>query len=67
MITKHAIVLAIILGTASGSLVTAKQHGIGPAYDAFGNHKLPEQSSEGPSGSAPNILAQGRCYNGRCY
>jgi hypothetical protein len=67
MITKHAVVLAIILGTASGSLVTTKQHGIDPAYDAYRNEKLPGQSSAGPSASAPIIVAQGRCFNGHCY
>jgi hypothetical protein len=67
MITKHAIVLAIILGTASGSLVANRQHGIGPAYDAYGNDKLPGQSSAGPSGLVPIIVAQGRCFNGHCY
>ena len=58
MITKHAIVLAIILGTASGALVT-KQHTDTP--------KVPEQSSVGPPASAPIIVAQGRCFNGHCY
>jgi hypothetical protein len=67
MITKHAIVLATILGTASGSLVTNRQHGIDPAYDLYGDEKLPRQSSTDPSGSAPIMVAQGRCFNGRCY
>ena len=65
MTTKHAIVLAIILSTASGSLVTTRQHGIDPAYD--GSEKLSGQSSAGPSAVAPIIVAQGRCFNGRCY
>jgi hypothetical protein len=67
MTTKHAIVLAIILSTASGSLVTTRQHGIDPAYDVYGSERFPGQSSAGPSAVAPIIVAQGRCYNGRCY
>jgi hypothetical protein len=67
MITKHAVVLAIILGTATGSLVTTKKHGIGPAYDAYGIDKLAGESSAGPSAVAPIIVAQGRCFNGHCY
>ena len=59
MITKHAIVLAIILGTASGTLLTKKQQTDTP--------KFPEQSSVGPPASAPIIVAQGRCFNGHCY
>jgi len=65
MTTKHAIVLAIILGTASGSLVTSSQHGIDPAYD--GSEKLSGQPSADRSDPAPIIVAQGRCFNGRCY
>jgi hypothetical protein len=67
MTTKHAIVLAIILGTASGSLVTTRQHGIDPAYDVYGSEQLSGQSSAGRSDSAPIIVAQGRCFNGHCY
>jgi hypothetical protein len=75
MITKHAIVLAIILGTASGTLVMNKQHSINPASDVYGNDrylgsdaaKFPGQSSAGPSASAPIMVAQGRCFNGHCY
>jgi hypothetical protein len=67
MITKHAVVLAIILGTATGSLVTTEQHAIGNAYDTYGNDKLPGQWSAGPSAVAPIIVVQGRCFNGHCY
>ena len=66
MITKHAIVLAIILGTASGSQVTTRQHGIDHAYEVYGDEKLPGQSA-GPSDLTPIIVAQGRCFNGHCY
>jgi hypothetical protein len=59
MISKHAIVLAIILGTAAGALVTKQQHTDTPTF--------PEQSSVGSSASTPIIVAQGRCYNGTCY
>jgi hypothetical protein len=67
MITKHAVVLAIILGTASVTPVTNRQHGIDPAYDVYGDEKLPGQSSADPSAFAPIIVAQGRCFNGHCY
>jgi hypothetical protein len=67
MTTKHAIVLAIILGTASGSLVTTRQHGIDTAYDVYGSETLSGQPSAGRSDLAPIIVAQGRCFNGRCY
>jgi hypothetical protein len=67
MTTKHAIVLAIILGTASGSLVTSRQHGVDPAYDVYGSERLSGQPSAGPWAVAPIIVAQGRCFNGRCY
>ena len=67
MTTKHAIMLAIILGTASGSLVTTRQHGIDPAYDVYGSDKLSGQSSAGRSDLTPIIVAQGRCFNGHCY
>jgi hypothetical protein len=67
MITKHAIVLAIILGTSSGSLVTTRQHGIDPVYDVYGSERLSAQSSAGPSDLTLIIVAQGRCFNGHCY
>jgi hypothetical protein len=59
MITKHTIVLALILGTVSGALVTKTQHADTPTF--------PEQSSVGQSASTPIIVAQGKCYNGTCY
>jgi hypothetical protein len=65
MIIKHAVVLAIILGTASGSLVTKKQYD--PAHNVYGGEQLPGQSSAGPAAAAPIVVAQGRCFNGHCY
>jgi hypothetical protein len=67
MVTKHAVVLAIILGIASGLLATKKQYGIDPAYDVYGNERLPGQSSAGPAAAAPIVVVQGRCFNGHCY
>ena len=67
MITKHAVVLAIILGTASGSLATKKQYGIDPVHNLYGGEKSPAQSNAGRAAVAPVIVAQGRCYNGHCY
>jgi hypothetical protein len=78
MIPKHAIMLAIILGNASGTLAaTHKQHSINPAFDGYINEmyngsdpdppKSPGQSGAGPSTSVPIMQAQGRCYNNHCY
>ena len=67
MITKHAVVLAIVLGTASGSLVTKQQYGVDPTHNLDGGERSPAQSNAGRAAAAPVILAQGRCYNGRCY
>jgi hypothetical protein len=75
MITKRAIVLAIILGTASGSLLTTRQYSINAAYDMYGNDRdrnsesptFSKQSSAGRSPLAPTFVAQGRCFNGHCY
>ena len=64
MITKHAIVLAIILATASGSLVT-KTHEVNDlTYNQSGSESSSAQSK---APAVRVILAQGRCYNGRCY
>jgi hypothetical protein len=66
MITKHAVVLAIIL-TASGSLVTKTQHGIDPTHDLYGSERSPARSNAGLASVPSAILVQGRCYNGHCY
>ena len=67
MITKHAVVLAIILGTAPGSLVTKDRYGIDPTYDLYRGEMSPAQSNAGQAAAASAILVQGRCYNGHCY
>jgi hypothetical protein len=67
MITKHAVVLAIILGAPSGSLVTNNQYGIGPTHDLYSGERSPAQSNTGQAAAASVILVQGRCYNGHCY
>jgi hypothetical protein len=67
MITKHAVVLAIILGTASVLPVTKQQQDIGSAHAVYGGERLPGRSSAGPAPDAPLIVAQGRCFNGLCY
>jgi hypothetical protein len=67
MITKHAVVLAIILGTASGSLMTKQQYGVDPTHNLYGGERSPAQSNADQAAATPVILAQGRCYNGRCY
>ncbi len=67
MITKHAVVLAIILGIASGLLPTRQQQGVDPTHDLYGDERGPAQSNVDRAATAPAILAQGRCYNGRCY
>jgi hypothetical protein len=45
MITKHAVVLAIILGTASVLPVTKQQQDIGSAHAVYGGERLPGRSS----------------------
>ena len=67
MITKHAVVLAIILGTASGSLVTKQQSGVDSAQNLYGGERSSAQSNADRAAATPVILAQGRCYNGHCY
>ncbi len=67
MTTKHAVVLAIILGTTSGSLVTKQQYGLDPTPNLYGGERSPARANADRVAAAPVILAQGRCYNGRCY
>ena len=73
MITKRAIVLAIILGTASAALVAEKkERSIQPSSDVYINDIYPGWASDTPtflgqSASRPIIVAQSRCFNGHCY
>jgi hypothetical protein len=51
MITKTAIVLALLVGTASTALAAQKSHSINPAYDVY-------TTSGKYVGSDPTIRAQ---------
>jgi len=79
MITRDATMVAIALGVSSALVVVTAPHGTAPnlSYDVYGIYKHPEsnpdalqlfrQSAVDAAASAPIIVAQGRCFNGRCY
>jgi hypothetical protein len=80
MFTKTAIALAIIVSTASGALAATKQRSINPGWDVMSVVLAPtvrDQRADAVTvvekviGSrditAPIVVAQGRCQNGKCY
>jgi hypothetical protein len=52
--------LVVVASIAAASVPTARNHNAGAAT-------ISNQTRTDQSASAPIIVAQGRCYNGRCY
>ena len=79
MITRDAIMLAIALGASSAMVVATTQHdtALNLSYGVNGIDKNPNsnpdilkfsgRSAVSAAASAPIIVAQGRCFNRRCY
>jgi len=52
--------LVVVASIATASLPTLRNHEAGGAT-------IPNQARADHPASAPTVVAQGRCYNGRCY
>jgi hypothetical protein len=77
MMLQYAIMLAIVLGTADAFAEALPQPGTKPAGTERGSERsqeaksnrltVPGDTSSGTTLRAPDIVAQGRCYNGHCF
>jgi len=52
--------LVVIASVSTASVPAIRSHDAGPA-------SISSQPAADQSASAPVVVAQGRCYNGRCY
>lgn len=52
--------LVVVASIVTASLPTVGNHGASGA-------PIPDQARVDHPASAPTVVAQGRCYNGRCY
>jgi hypothetical protein len=52
--------LVVVASIAAASVPTVRNHDAGAAT-------VSNQAGTGQPASAPIVVAQGRCYNGRCY
>jgi hypothetical protein len=57
VLVNCALVIALMVATTAPIAVSDADEGV----------KLPSQVSTGQPISAPVVVAQGRCFNGRCY